>query len=78
MSSWHQRNGSKRPVKLQHETSWTLVTDPPNEMMSVMRFNTKEEAYAAQKTRTHSFVLPPENTHPHYYQARRNSDMKEG
>ena len=43
-----------------------------------MRFNTKEEAYAVQKTRTHSFVLPPENTHPHYYQSRRNSDMKEG
>lgn len=81
MSSWHQRAGFRRnggPPKLHHETLWTVVVNPPNEAMGVIRFATSEEAYAYQKKVTHSTVLPPSSTHPHYYTPRRNSDKKEG
>lgn len=64
MSTWHQQ---QRPVQLFHATEWTVVIDPPNQMMALMRFtsraladvymrNLKENNPGAWK---HSYVLEP-------------------
>ena len=41
MSTWHQR---RNPAPLWHETLWTVVTDPPDEILTVRRFGKKESA----------------------------------
>jgi hypothetical protein len=64
MSTWHQE---QRPVKLFHETEWTVVIDPPNEMRGLVRFATEAEAnaYKANFGRHHPlkadyvYILPP-------------------
>ena len=41
MATWHQQ---QRPVKLYHETQWTVVIDPPNEMRALYRTSSKDLA----------------------------------
>lgn len=60
MSTWQQR---KKPVYVGHPTLWGVVTDPPNETKSVMRFDTQEQAETYLKnlgSRSYSYILPPE------------------
>ncbi len=64
MATWHQM---QRPVRLYHDTQWTVVIDPPNEMRACMSFTTRElaEVYmrnlAANNPRvySHSYILKP-------------------
>jgi hypothetical protein len=58
MSTWHQR---RRPVKFYHETLWTLVNNPPNEMTELFTFKTEAEAKVWQQYRPHSYILKPSN-----------------
>lgn len=64
MATWHQQ---QRPVTLYHETDWTVVIDPPNQMTALYRTSSKQlaEVYmrglkannpAAAK---HSYILKP-------------------
>lgn len=41
MATWHQQ---QRPVKFWHETDWTVVIDPPNQMTALYRTSTKQLA----------------------------------
>ncbi len=41
MATWHQQ---KNAVPLYHETQWTVVIDPPNQMRGLMRFSSQELA----------------------------------
>lgn len=41
MATWHQQ---QRPVKLYHETDWTVVIDPPNQMTHLYRASSKDLA----------------------------------
>ena len=41
MATWHQQ---QYPVKLYHETEWTVVIDPPNQMRALHTFSTKNLA----------------------------------
>jgi hypothetical protein len=56
MATWHQL---RRPVKLWHETQWTVVIDPPNALRSLVTFDTEAKAIAYAKKVEHSYVLPP-------------------
>lgn len=57
MATWHQ---CKNPVRLWHETKYTVVTDPPHGFTTLMRFHTHEEATAfLQKAGPHSYILRP-------------------
>ena len=61
MATWHQQKA--RPTYW-HETKWTLLSDPPGECASVMRFDTEEEArktFNAWKERgeKHLLLLAP-------------------
>jgi len=65
MSTWHQQNANSRaykagkPTVFWHETLWTVVVDPPNEMTCLMRFDAEQAARKYQKNAAHSYVLPP-------------------
>jgi hypothetical protein len=50
-----------RPVKLYHETQWTVVIDPPNGLRCLMCFNTREAAQTYQNKVAHSYILAPAN-----------------
>jgi hypothetical protein len=41
MATWHQQ---QHPVRLWHETDWTVVIDPPNECRGLYRTSTRELA----------------------------------
>ena len=41
MSTWHQR---LNVVSLWHSTKWTVVTDPPEDTLTLARFDTYEES----------------------------------
>ncbi len=41
MATWHQK---QRPVKLYHETEWTVVVDPPNQMTHLYCTSSKKLA----------------------------------
>lgn len=58
MSTWHQ---DQRPVQLWHPTKWTVVSDPPNMLRTVMRFDTKEEAegFLARTKDPNTYILNP-------------------
>ena len=61
MSTWHQR---RNPQPLWHETLWTVVSDPPEDTLSVMRFGTRasaEEHLANHEAlgREHAYIIPP-------------------
>ncbi len=62
MATWHQM---RRPVPLYHATLWTIVTDPPNGMRTLMTCATEESAKATlakwieDGRNKHSYILPP-------------------
>jgi len=62
MSTWHQR---QNPVKLWHETDWSVVTDPPGGHLSVSRFPDDSEAQTyLNNLKKHgnghgAYILPP-------------------
>lgn len=41
MATWHQE---RNQVKLFHDSQWTVVIDPPNQMRALYRTSTKELA----------------------------------
>jgi hypothetical protein len=56
-------NGAK-PFVLYHATDWTIVTDPPGEMRTLMTFPDEQsarESLAAWKAKgdQHSYILAP-------------------
>lgn len=65
MATWHQEQARKRPgFKLYHETKWTVLHDPPNEMASAMLFETagmaRDYRYRLPPSRqAHTLILPP-------------------
>jgi hypothetical protein len=62
MATWHQ---SRRRVRLYHDTAWTVVIDPPNELRCLMLFNTEHEAtrhaesFNAKHSGDTAYVLVP-------------------
>jgi hypothetical protein len=59
MSTWHQdRALAARARPLWHETLWTVVNDKPGQMMTLARFETREQADKYAKN-TGGYVLPP-------------------
>jgi hypothetical protein len=65
MATWHQMQARKRPgFKLYHETMWSVLYDPPNEMASIMLFATYREAQAYRSRFSpdrsdHTMILRP-------------------
>ncbi|MCG3778271.1 MAG: hypothetical protein JW388_0984 [Nitrospira sp.] len=65
MSTWHQDQAThrafiaKKPLKFWHDTKWTVVIDPPNDMRCMARFATEEKAKEYQAKCPHSYILPP-------------------
>lgn len=57
MSTWHQQQA---PVRLWHETKWTLVEDGSDRHTYVERFDSLREAMNA-KDRLGGYVLSPSN-----------------
>jgi hypothetical protein len=65
MAAWHQQ---RRPVRLWDEHQWNLITDPPNDLSSIMSFSTEQAALNCLAGRAthghdtrHSYILPPGN-----------------
>lgn len=64
MATWHQL---QHPTRLFHDTQWTVVIDPPNEMRTLMTFPTRALAdvymrsLKANNPRVypHSYILKP-------------------
>lgn len=64
MATWHQ---SKYPVKLYHDTEWTVVIDPPNQMRALMTFSSRAlaEVYLRNlqannpAAYAHAYILKP-------------------
>ena len=70
MATWHQRQAQRRafkagrPIVFWHETQWTVLSDPPGEMTSMMTFATEADAqrYVANcqaRGERHLLILPP-------------------
>lgn len=55
MATWHQR---QNPHPLWHSTKWTAVSDKPNKLLSVMRFDTYEEC-KVYCDNTGDYMIPP-------------------
>lgn len=66
MATWHQL---QRPVRLFHDTHWTVVIDPPNQMRACMTFSTRQLADVYMRNLKannpavypHSYILKPAN-----------------
>ena len=58
MATWHQ---SKNPCKLYHETLWTVVIDPPNNVTCCMLFETRNKAEEYIKRTKTGYILKPAN-----------------
>ncbi len=43
MATWHQLNAKPQPP-LYHQTQWTVVIDPPNQMRALMTFTSRNLA----------------------------------
>ena len=56
MATWHQM---QRPVRLWHETMWTVVVDPPHRPLGLMLFETEAEAKQYAANVQHAYVLRP-------------------
>lgn len=56
MATWHQL---RRPVTLYHETKWTVVVDPPNQLRTLMLFDHEQQANDYARTQQHAYVLRP-------------------
>lgn len=60
MSTWHQRKGLREGrTTLQHDTLWAMITDPPNDTLTIELHSSCTSAEQAAKRRPHSYVLPP-------------------
>lgn len=61
MATWHQLRAQRRnPVRLDHPTEWTVVSDPPNGLRTCMSFTTEEAARAYfLRHNGVAFILPP-------------------
>lgn len=73
MATWHQEQAARRahkagnPIKLWHETKWTVVEDPPNGGRALGRFDSKMAAEANKAglekhhphLRGYVYILPP-------------------
>jgi hypothetical protein len=65
MSTWHQ---DRHPVRLFHETQWTVVIDPPHNMRSLYRTSTRELAECYMRglrdnnphIAEHAYILKPQ------------------
>ncbi len=65
MATWHQQQA--KGVKLYHETDWTVVIDPPNQMTHCYRTSTKELAEVYMRNlkannpgaAQHAYILRP-------------------
>lgn len=56
MATWHQQ---RRPVRLYHDTLWTVVSDPPNGMRTLITCASKEQAEAWAANDPNAYVLKP-------------------
>lgn len=56
MATWHQMRSKTR---LYHDTKWTALVDPPNDMRYAVLFDTEAEARAYCEKRKHAYVLRP-------------------
>lgn len=64
MATWHQE---QRPVKLYHETEWTVVIDPPNQMRALYRASSRDLAEVYLRglkannpgAAAHAYILKP-------------------
>lgn len=64
MATWHQQ---QRPVKLWHDTEWTVVVDPPNQMTHLYRTSTRDLAEVYMRglkannpgAAAHAYILKP-------------------
>lgn len=70
MATWHQDTAQRRnPVKLYHDTQWTVVIDPPNQTRALMCFTTRALADVYMRSLKdnnpgayrHSYILKPAN-----------------
>lgn len=60
MATWHQQKAFRRnPIRFDHDTEWSVVIDPPNQMRAIVRFSDKAMASAYADKVAHSFILPP-------------------
>lgn len=63
MATWHQL---RNQVPLWHPSKYTVVSDPPHDCRTVMRFETKAAAETflsniKARGESHSYILPPAN-----------------
>jgi hypothetical protein len=64
MATWHQQ---QRTVKLWHETEWTVVIDPPNQLTHCYRTSSKALAEVYMRNLkannpsayAHAYILKP-------------------
>lgn len=62
MATWHQL---QRPVRLFHDTEWTVVEDPPNGVRTLSTFTTERGArdycarVTARRPNVPAYVLRP-------------------
>lgn len=67
MATWHQE---RNPVKLYHETDWTVVIDPPGEPRALYTTSTKllAEVYLRNlrvnnpRVAQYAYILKPEKS----------------
>jgi hypothetical protein len=65
MATWHQQQA--KGIKLYHETDWTVVVDPPNQMRHLYRCDTKQLAEVYMRNlkannpgaNQHAYILKP-------------------
>lgn len=61
MATWHQQ---QTPYRLYHDTEWTVVSDPPNQVRTLSTFTTEAGARTAMAKwkaagEEHLYILPP-------------------
>ncbi len=57
MATWHQL---RRPVRLDHDTQWTVVSDPPHALRTSISFTLEADARAFHaRNPQHAYILPP-------------------
>ena len=64
MTTWHQE---QYPVRLYHDSKWTVVIDPPNRMRALMTFVSRNLAEVYMRNLEannpgvypHSYILQP-------------------
>ncbi len=60
MATWHQNKALyESKGQLWHETKWSLVVDPPNDMRTITLYDTEAEAMRDMAKYKHCYVLRP-------------------